>query len=239
MIANSANGNLANGSVPTAEAGRPNDCWNKIGIWGNRQCPVLKGAVHCRNCGVYSSAAGHRLEQEVPPAYMDHWTEHFARAGHLEDEPTQGILIFRIGAEWLGLSPHSLQEIAVDRPIHTVPQLRNKAVLGVVNIGGELLICVTLAELLGLENIAPNVPGPRRTIYRRLFVAVREGSRFVFPVDEVRGLRRFSPSELQQVPWTGPKAPPGYIRGLLPCEGQNVGCLDGPLLFLALERTLA
>jgi hypothetical protein len=34
-----------------------NDCWNKIGVWGNRECGELKHAIHCRNCIVYSSAA--------------------------------------------------------------------------------------------------------------------------------------------------------------------------------------
>ena len=33
------------------------DCWNRIGIYGDKSCPVLPEHIHCRNCSVYSAAA--------------------------------------------------------------------------------------------------------------------------------------------------------------------------------------
>ena len=26
------------------------DCWNRIGVHGDKQCPLLERLVHCRNC---------------------------------------------------------------------------------------------------------------------------------------------------------------------------------------------
>jgi chemotaxis-related protein WspD len=80
------------GALDGANAGALNDCWNRIGTWGNRQCPVLKGAIHCRNCSVYSSAATRRLEEELPPGYLDRWTDHFAVRAQPTDQPSQNIL---------------------------------------------------------------------------------------------------------------------------------------------------
>ncbi|HEY9052840.1 MAG TPA: chemotaxis protein CheW, partial [Gammaproteobacteria bacterium] len=35
-----------------------NDCWNKIGVWGNEKprCPQLDELIHCNNCPVYAEA---------------------------------------------------------------------------------------------------------------------------------------------------------------------------------------
>jgi hypothetical protein len=50
------------GSVCTVKL---NDCWNKIGVWGNRECGELKKVIHCRNCTVYSSLAAQLFGAEL------------------------------------------------------------------------------------------------------------------------------------------------------------------------------
>ncbi|MEM7650108.1 MAG: chemotaxis protein CheW, partial [Cyanobacteria bacterium P01_A01_bin.70] len=32
------------------------DCWNQIGVRGDRTCPTLETVIHCHNCPVYSQA---------------------------------------------------------------------------------------------------------------------------------------------------------------------------------------
>jgi chemotaxis-related protein WspD len=216
-----------------------NDCWNKIGVWGNRECSELQRLIHCRNCVVYSSAAAQLLGGELPKDYLEGWTAHFATEAKEENRPMQAALIFRIGAEWLALSPTNLQEIAEGRPTHSVPQARNRILLGLANIRGELLVCVALDRLIGLEKTGPEKSSSKRAIYRRLVVAGHEGSRFVFPVDEVHGIHRFSPNELKVIPSTVAKAQTTYLRGILLWQNKSVGCLDDLLLFDTLDRSLA
>ncbi len=55
------------------------DCWNRIGVWGNSECPELDKHAHCRNCPVYSSAAAQMLNGEPEPGYLREWTELVAR----------------------------------------------------------------------------------------------------------------------------------------------------------------
>jgi hypothetical protein len=52
-----------------------NDCWNQIGVTGDRSCEELKSYMHCHNCPVYSAAGRGLLEREVPPEYLKQWTE--------------------------------------------------------------------------------------------------------------------------------------------------------------------
>ena len=33
------------------------DCWNRIGVFGDKSCPRLERHIHCRNCEVYGAAA--------------------------------------------------------------------------------------------------------------------------------------------------------------------------------------
>jgi chemotaxis-related protein WspD len=214
------------------------DCWNKIGVWGNRECGELKKVVHCRNCIVYSSAAAQLLDAELPRDYLERWTTHFATEQKFESGQRQAALIFRIGAEWLALSPTNLQEIAEGCPIHSVPGGRSNTLLGLANIRGELLVCVALDRVLGVEKMGPEKSGSKRALYRRMVVAGREGSRFVFPVEEVHGIHWFNPNELKPVPSTVAKAQSTYIKGLLLWQDKSVGCLDDQRLFDMLDESL-
>ena len=67
----------------------------------------------------------------------------------------------------------------------------------------------------------------------------REGSRLVFPVDEVHGIHRCQPRELKEVPATVAKATATYTKSVLAWREKTVGCLDDQLLFYTLNRSLA
>ena len=214
------------------------DCWNKIGVWGNRECGELKKVIHCRNCIVYASAAAQLLSEEISQDYLERWTAHFASDQKVESRQKEVALVFRIGAEWLGLPPTNLHEIAEGRQIHSVPRGRSSTLLGLVNIRGELLVCLALDRVLGLEKMGPEMASSKRVLYRRMVVAGREGSRFVFPVEEVHGMLGFNPNELKAVPSTVAKGQAAYIRGILIWQDKSVGCLDDQLLFKVLEGSL-
>jgi chemotaxis-related protein WspD len=212
------------------------DCWNRIGVWGNAECPELKKVVHCRNCQVYSAAAARLLDRSPPADYQRSWGAHFSKAKEVEAADTHSVVIFRVGEEWLALPTQVFKEVSDLRTVHTLPHRRNGIVLGLVNIRGELLICVSLAEALGLARRAAGEPAK---LAGRLLVVSREGGRLVFPVDEIYGIHRFAGSELKAVPATVAKAPATYVKSGLPWQDKTVGCLDDQLLFYTLNRSLA
>jgi chemotaxis-related protein WspD len=217
-----------------------NDCWNKIGVRGDGSCPELERHVHCRNCPVYSASAAQLLEADLPTSHLDEWTGHFSREQAAGVAGTHSVVIFRIAAEWLALPTAVFKEVAALRAVHSLPHRRNGTVLGLANVRGELLVCVSLAVVLGLEQAdAPKAAKGRAQQHQRLLVIAREGARLVFPVDEVHGIHRCPPSELKAVPATVAKATATYTKSVFAWNQKTVGCLDDQLLFYTLNRSLA
>ncbi|NMG76936.1 chemotaxis protein CheW [Aromatoleum diolicum] len=229
-------------SATALDASRPtiNDCWNGIGVRGDSSCPELKKYIHCRNCPVYATAAVDLLDAELPADHLAHWTSHVAQAKPLVEIDRQAVVVFRIGDEWLALPSILFKEIANPGVIHAVPHRRNGVALGLANIRGELLACVSLREVLSLQAAKEGKRDNHHAAGERFMVIQRDGNRLVCPVDEVHGILRFHRRQQIPVPATLAKATATYTLALLPWQQESsVGLLDDQLLFYTLNRSLA
>jgi chemotaxis-related protein WspD len=215
------------------------DCWNRIGVWGDGSCKELARAVHCRNCDVYSAAAGQVLDREIDAKYLEDWAQHFRVEKQAVTRDTAAVVIFRIGAEWLALPAAVFHEVCDLRPIHSLPHRRNGTVLGLANVRGALLVCVSLHSLLGIDPAPASATAQRRLVHERLLVASRDGERLVFPVDEVHGIHRFHPTQLGEAPASVARSAATYTRAMLPWQEKSVGVLDDDLLFYSLNKSFA
>lgn len=223
-------------AVSLESPGEDFDCWNRIGVFGDGSCKELPAAVHCRNCPVYAAAGARLLERRAPDGYQRQWTEYFSRERKRPAPGRISAVIFRIGAAWLALSTKAFLEVTERRAIHSLPHRRNGIVLGVTNVRGELLVCVSLAKLLGLDDSAAAAPGEPN---KRLVVAEWQGDLVTFPVSEVDGVHRFQPQDMQEVPPTIARANPSLTQAILDWKNLKVGCLDEDSLFSAINRSLA
>lgn len=219
------------------------DCWNRIGVHGDGSCERLAAYVHCRNCPVYAAAAVRILDRERPQASEADalaLATRMASAKSLrEQDMGRSAFLFRVGAEWLALATTALDEVADLRQIHSLPHRRNGVVLGLANVRGELLVCVSLAEQLGIDAAAQMHALNRQWLaHGRLLVLRLGGQRVACPVDEVHGHERFPDAAHRPVPSTVARSSASYSRAMLQFGGQPVGLLDEELLFNALNRSL-
>jgi chemotaxis-related protein WspD len=222
---------------PAGAAPSTASCWNTIGVWGGRSCPELDVHVHCRNCPVYSGAAAALLDRPVPAELTIDQTRHFEAATAADERDAQSLVIFRIGPEWFALPTSVIAEVAERRVVHSVPHRRAGAVLGVVNVRGELLVCASLGRLLGLQSTGEPAAGVSPHGHGRLLVLRRDGVRVVLPADEVSGVQRVHATDLKDVPTTVSKAATAHSRAVLSWSGHVVGVLDEQLLFRTLGRS--
>ncbi|VAX12823.1 hypothetical protein MNBD_GAMMA24-1813 [hydrothermal vent metagenome] len=217
-----------------------NDCWNQIGIRArvDKRCPELERVIHCHNCEVYSRASRNILEQDFPAGYQQQWTDVYAREEQLPQPGRfRSVLIFRLGEEWFALAAQLIDEVARMKSIHRLPHVDDRIVTGLVNIRGELKICVSLGEILGLENASVSQVR-EHIVFARIIIAHADTGQFVFPVSEVHGIHQYQEEELGEVPVTVSKATATYTQGMLKWKDRHVACLDNELLFYSLSKKL-
>lgn len=212
-------------------------CWSDSGVYGNGSCLELQKFVHCRNCPVYFTAAARLLDQPLPEDYRQEWTRHFALEKRSPEAGGTSLILFRVHSQWLALPTRGFQEVAEKRALHSLPNRAGGVLLGLANVRGELVICVSLGHLLRLPGMISL--GAVRAEYRRLLVVHGEAGKLAFPVDEVRGPNRFQPHELKDPPATLIRANPGLAQAVLSWQDQSVGLLDPELLLSNLSRCLA
>jgi chemotaxis-related protein WspD len=212
------------------------DCWNHIGVEGDRSCDRLVAVLHCRNCSVYSTAGRRLLEREVPTSDIAESTQAIASKSTIDrlrsNEETLSLILFRLGSERFALSVRSLQEVIHPAAVHTLPHRTRESFLGLVSIRGEILLCASLRQFLGLDaanNVRPDL--------QRMLVVGADHRKWVFPIDEVDGIYRFSLSDIREAPIVIAKANT-YTQGIVEWNTEKVSYLDAELLFERLDREL-
>ncbi|SFH86342.1 chemotaxis-related protein WspD [Pseudomonas guineae] len=215
----------------TEPAVRIDDCWNRIGVQGDKSCERLREHVHCRNCEVHAAAAINLLERY---ASVQEDVERVA------DEPVVercSLLVFRVADEWLALKTRGLVEVVAQLPIHSLPHQRSRSLLGVANVRGTLVACLSLGELLGIAAGAPPVAS-QRAIARMLILAGPGGS-VVVPVDEVEGIHAIPLHSVQPAVGDGGLAVSQFASGVMQWQGRSITQLDEERLQQAMSRSFA
>lgn len=233
------------------------DCWNRIGVRGDMSCPKLERYVHCRNCPVHDEAASRVLDRVEARTSIERTDGASANIGHGGDEAdTLSCLVFRVGSEWLGLPTDFCAQVAQLRPVHSLPHRRHRAVLGVVNVRGRLIVCASLGKLFGIDAGEGGVKAASGTQaidareLGRLLVIQRASSGadhhgngehegpIAFPVDAVDGVQRFSRAQLQPVPATLAQRLSSHAHAVAAFKDATVGLLDAERLIDSLNRSL-
>lgn len=220
------------------------DCWNHIGVSGDRSCPELVSVIHCRNCAVYARAGRSLLERCPPDDYLADWTTVLAEqpARLSSDErvvagnQSLAVMVFRLGGELFALPLRLLQEVTPPCGIHSVPGRSNGCFLGLVNIRGEILLALSLRQLLGIGP-EPSSGADRCGLPEagmRMAVTTAGDEQCVITIDEVLGIHLCASDDLQPPPVVHSAAGGALLQALLPWKGRQVALLDGERLLRAL-----
>jgi chemotaxis-related protein WspD len=235
-------GSLAGGGLPGRAPG-DGDCWNHIGVSGDRSCKELIEFVHCRNCPVFAAAARTFFDRPAPEGYLAEWSRWLVdstgqeglQEGKGEDGDEirsrrhgQSVLIFRLGEEWLAFHTQTVAEVTSPRPVHRVPHRSNHIFIGLVNLQGQAQLCVSLHGLLG----APEPAASSRLIVLR---DRERAETWAFQADEVVGVYTIPRSQWRSVPATLVNPATGFSQAVLWWHERSVGLLDEQRVFAALR----
>lgn len=216
-----------------------NDCWNRIGVWSSAtdRCHVLQDVIHCQNCNVYSNAGRTLLNRPYTDEFINEWSRIYQQKKDIEEKYDHSVIVFRVGDEWYGLSTGLFREVAEMRQIHSIPHRRNRVLRGIVNLRGELEICVSLGNLFHLSK------GTKKTekgkiSYERLIMIEKNHERYVFPVSEVAGIQHFNHNHVNRAPSTINMGESNFIKGIIRYENRDIGLIDDEILIHTLARVI-
>jgi chemotaxis-related protein WspD len=186
------------------------------------------------------SAAAQLLDRDIPVDYLREWADILAAEQRVVETKSESILVFRIASEWFGLATTAVDEITEVGVIRRLPHRVGSLVQGIVSLRGEVLVCVALDILLGLEKQEKVHAQDSGTTQSRLIVCNSNARRLAFVASEVHGVERYIPRELRQTPATISKSGNTYTAGILPWKGRHtIGCLDAEQLFRSLDKGLS
>lgn len=211
-----------------------NDCWNSIGVRGDRSCPLLEENVHCQNCPTFATAAQALLDRPPPEGYVAELTSLLNSASAPNQQDSLSALVFEIGGQLLAIDTKAVVEVTGPHPVHRVAHRSGRVFSGIVNIHGQLELAASLSGLLQIsgatqaaERVAP-----------RMVLMEHVGQRWVFAVDAAHGVRRFHPDHVLPPPSTTRHDVSAHVKQILCWDERRIGLLDLDKACLALERTL-
>lgn len=214
------------------------DCWNRIGVTGDRSCPELETYDHCRNCPVFSSAGRSLLDRPTSIESLRENSLSIEMAPPRGRARVQSFVLFRLGYERLAMPTAAFEQIYEPQSIHRVPHCKSRILLGLVNLGGDLHLCVSLSKLFGLQQGEEAGFQQGRTVYPRLAVIGDGEGRWAFPTDEIYGVHRCNLERIKPPPATVSKSTAPYISGVLDWYGDRAGVIDEQRLFNDLKRSV-
>jgi chemotaxis-related protein WspD len=183
------------------------------------------------------------FDRQPPPQYLDEWIERLAQPEHPVEQDLLSLVIFRLHAEYLAVRTCCLVEVTLPQWIHVIPHRSNNVILGLVNIRGQLRICVSAHGLFGVEQTATSQQTPRddtasearaTTSKLRMLILHEQSEQWVFSVEEVLGVHRLPTTDLRPVPSTFGNAG-AFSQSVFSWEGHTVGYLDEAQFLSALR----
>jgi chemotaxis-related protein WspD len=227
---------------------RLDDCWNRIGVFGDRSCSELPSCEHCRNCPVYSAAGRSLLERLPPGDYLQEWTTVLAEDKRGSESSTPSIfdsavrndqslalMIFRLAGELFALPVGVFLEVSTPFAVHSVPGRSNELFLGLVNVRGEIALAASLANLLGVR-VAKSA-GPQSV--GQMAVAETAVGNWVFPIDEIYGIYLLNRDDVNSAPEAINTTNNFYVNGIFQWHNRLVAMLDPDPIFSMLTTKVA
>lgn len=183
------------------------------------------------------------FDRQPPPQYLDEWVHRLAQPEEHVAQDLLSLVVFRLHEEYLSVQARGLTEVTLPQPIHVIPHRTNEVVLGLVNIRGQLRICVSAHGMLGIAAPASdNRSNPNEaaraahgaTSEERMLILHERSEQWVFPVEQVLGVHRLPSTDLRPVPSTFGKVA-AFSQATFTWRGHTVGYLDEARFLSALR----
>lgn len=175
------------------------------------------------------------LDKTPNSTYVQEWTDILSHErGSVHLKAVQSILLFKIGNECLALKTSVVKEVIGMRLIRVIPHLTDGILNGIINLRGQLALCIALEKVLQIDT--PSIDNSNNTS-KMISIGLND-SNWVFIADEVFGIHLIYEGDITNTPVTVAKSTANYLKGIISIENKTASLLDEELLFYSLEKRL-
>ncbi len=208
-------------------------CRQTIGVEGDNSCPELVTHIHCRNCPEFAKIGRALLFRQTPVHYSEQWSQVLAgQSDTAESIQQESVIVFRIAEQRLAMPVTIVKDVRDQVPVRLIPHRSNERLRGLVNIRGELRLCVSLHAFMGLS------PDDNSSPTMHMIMIEKDESNWVFGVDELYGLHHFNADEVQNTPVQAAKTVDPITMGVIKQDEEVIGLVDKNAIFKVFEGSL-
>lgn len=174
-----------------------------------------------------------KTEVSIPPGRREEWAVELA--GDRMDEVPEShakTLVFRVGAEWFAIDPAIFSmSLPATRPAR-LPHHRNSVIEGILNADGRVIVCLSVAQVLGVlpSDVEGGVP--------RVLVVNWKERQFAMRADEVLGMEEFPVSSIQSAQGSVQESLRRCTKGIVFHRDRAILILDPEGLVARIEEIL-
>lgn len=176
------------------------------------------------------------LDRELTAEQLDENTRRVERPAVAESRQAGRVLVFRLRSEALAVPAGDVDRVTRVAKVHHVPHRSNRIVRGIVNIGGELQLCGSLANLLDLSR---PVDEPSDHQQQRMIVLGRGRNRWAFSADRVEGVATVALDDGRSPPVTVQYARDGYVETVVSLGEQRAALLKTDRIVAGFQAALS
>jgi len=204
------------------------DCWNKIGVWRTNDeiCPTLSNVIHCRNCKTYVDSGLSLLNISYSNDYCSNNTKIYKQKAESKTNEKVSVIIFRSQKNWFALKTSIFTEIDNNKTVHSIPHNKNHFIKGLVNIRGELELCISLSSLISQTHKHTDSP----TNKVKLIIIKLDSGKYAFKPEEILGVHSINNNEIKSAAniITGDRD--HLVSGSFDFNEKHIGLIDEGLL---------
>jgi chemotaxis-related protein WspD len=210
---------------------KPDKCWMEIGVFGSGECQLLDQYGHCRHCREYSLKSRAIFDREIPAEFTEEWTNYFNQSRKSQSDETLSLVVFEVADEWFALKTDLFKEAVEYKKIHRIPFRTNKYFLGISNIHGELVMCVSLSGLLDLDE-------RKNGKYKSIIVIGLDAKTLALPVSDYLGVVNVEVTKFENAPINIKKTDASLTKKIFKIDEKQVGIIDETKFLAYLEKKL-
>lgn len=155
------------------------------------------------------------------------------------EEKATSIIIFRLRRTWLALKTSLLHKVVDFALPHPIPKKTDACFRGIVNAGGDLELCFSLADVLAITDPSDEHSGDCEAGKCPRLIVVGEGrNRFAFAVDDILGIRSVCIEKQMISQETPVTSVHDEFLKIIDIEGKSVGLMPDEILFDVLRRSV-